>query len=292
MSRIVSGERTRTSGQQIELLPDEAAPEPVFSTDNGMLFSGDCFEVLPYIPSNSVDTIFADPPFNLGKKYGARTKDDRLESEYLEWCRRWLTECVRILKPGGSIFVYNLPKWNIHIGAFLSDLGLMFRHWIAIEMSASLPIQGRLHPSHYGLLYYSKGKPKTFRRIRVPVQLCRHCGGEIKDYGGHRKALNPKGLNLKDVWSDIPPVRHAKFKSRQRSANALSTKMLERVIEMSTEPGDVVLDPFGGSGTTFVVCEARGRCWIGIDIDSSEVIIDRLTNGDLHAHQNDDYVDV
>jgi site-specific DNA-methyltransferase (adenine-specific) len=81
---------------------------------------------------------------------------------------------------------------------------MQFRHWVAIEISARLPIPGRLHPSHYSLLYYTKGRPKTFRRIRTPIQVCRHCGGEIRDYGGHRHGMNPNGVTLKDVWTDIP----------------------------------------------------------------------------------------
>ena len=172
---------------------------------------------------------------------------------------------MRVLKPGGSLFLYNLPKWNVLLGAFLSEQGLDFRHWIAVEISACLPIPGRLHPSHYSLLYYSKGKPKTFYRIRTPIMLCRHCGGEVKDYGGHRGAMNPKGVTLKDVWSDIPPVRHWKFKSKNRRANALSTKILDRVIDMSTgQPGDLVLDPFGGSGDD--LCRSRVKA-IGIGSD-------------------------
>ena len=238
-----------------------------------------------------VDTVFADPPFNLGKKYGANTDDLRPDNEYVSWCNQWLAECIRIIKPGGALFVYNLPKWNTLLGAFLAEQGMMFRHWIAIEISACLPIPGRLHPSHYSLLYFTKGKPKIFRRIRTPVLRCRHCGGEVKDYGGHRGALNPKGLTLKDVWTDIPPVRHWKFKSRTRTANALSTKILDRVIEMSTVPGDLVFDPFGGSGTTFVVCEARGRRWIGAEIDHGPQIVERLTNGEIRAHKNTDYVE-
>jgi hypothetical protein len=75
----------------------------------------------------------------------------------------------------------------------------------------------------YSLLYYKKGKPKAFRRIRTPIQTCRHCSGEIRDYGGHRNAMNPKGVNLTDLWDDIPPVRHWKFKSKKRTANQLST---------------------------------------------------------------------
>jgi site-specific DNA-methyltransferase (adenine-specific) len=165
------------------------------------------------------------------------------------------------------------------------------RHWIAIEISACLPIPGRLHPSHYSLLYYSKGKPKTFRRIRTPIQTCRRCGGEVKDYGGHRDAMNPNGVTLKDVWTDIPPVRHWKFKDKNRTANALSTKLLSRVVEMSTLPNDLVLDPFGGSGTTFVVCEAKQRRWLGTEIDFFDVIVDRLENDDIKFHPSGDFVE-
>jgi site-specific DNA-methyltransferase (adenine-specific) len=265
----------------------ESTPHHV--TELGALFAGDCLAVLPRIRDEVVDTVFADPPFNLGKKYGAKSND--LRPDYLDWCYRWLRECMRVLKPGGSLFVYNLPKWNIPIGAFLGENGLEFRHWIAIEISACLPIPGRLHPSHYSLLYYSKGKPKTFRRIRTPIAVCRHCGKELKDYGGHRDAMNPNGVNLKDVWTDIPPVRHRKFKSDARKANALSTKILDRVVELSTTPGDLVLDPFGGSGTTFSVCENRGRHWLGIELDFADVIVDRLESDEIKSHKNCDFVE-
>lgn len=267
------------------------AVEPIYCTDLGALFANDCLAVLPQIKDESVDTVFADPPFNLGKKYGGKTNDRRTEQEYLSWSQKWLQECMRVLKPGGSFFLYNLPKWNILLGAFLLQQGMEFRHWIAIELNACLPIPGRLYPSHYSLLYYTKGKPKIFRKIRTPIQRCRHCGEEVKDYGGHRHAMNPKGVNLKDVWTDIPPVRHWKFKSKNRKANALSTKILDRVIELSTVPGDLVLDPFGGSGTTFVVCEQKKRHWLGVEIDFAQDIIDRLESYDIKSHQNDDYVE-
>ncbi len=264
---------------------------PIHTTALGALFAGDCVRVLREIRSSVVDTVFADPPFNIGKEYRANTNDDLPEREYLDWCKTWVKESVRVLKPGGSLFIYNLPKWNIPLGAYLNELGMEFRHWISVEISACLPIAGRLHPSHYSLLYYSKGKPKTFRRIRTPILKCRHCAGEVKDYGGHRDAMNPNGVTLKDVWTDIPPVRHWKFKSKNRKANALSTKILDRVVEMSTVPGDVVLDPFGGSGTTFVVCEAKERRWLGIEIDYAQEIIDRLETDDIQAHKNGDFVE-
>jgi site-specific DNA-methyltransferase (adenine-specific) len=271
------------------LLSNPVAPFHV--TALGALFDGDCMRLLPAIRDEVVDTVFADPPFNLGKTYGARTNDDVPDPEYLAWCKRWIGECVRVLKPGGAFFLYNLPRWNVLLGAHLSDLGMGFRHWIAVEISASLPIPGRLHPSHYSLLYTTKGKPRTFRRIRTPILVCRHCGGELKDYGGHRGAMNPNGVTLKDVWTDVPPVRHDKFKSRLRRANALSTKILDRVVEMSTLPGDLVLDPFGGSGTTFAVCEAKHRHWLGAEIDFAPEIVARLESDEIRPHRNDDFVE-
>jgi site-specific DNA-methyltransferase (adenine-specific) len=267
------------------------APKPLFVSSLGALFADDCMAVLPYVCDGVVDTVFADPPFNLGKEYGERSNDDLSDPQYLDWCKSWIKESCRTLKQGGAFFLYNLPKWNIPLGAYLGELGLIFRHWIALEISACLPIPGRLHPSHYSLLYYTKGAPKTFRRIRTPIQTCRHCGGEIKDYGGHRGAMNPKGVNLKDVWTDIPPVRHWKFKSRERRANALSTKILDRVVEMSSLPGDLVLDPFGGSGTTFAVCEKKNRRWLGMEIDFASEIVERIESGEIRSHRNDDFVE-
>lgn len=268
------------------------APEaPFFQSAHGALFDGDCLAVLPWIKSEVVDTVFADPPFNLDKKYGAKSNDNLPEQKYVEWCKAWLDECIRVLRPGGSLYVYNLPRWNIVFGAYLMEQGMTFRHDITVEVKSTLPIAGRLYPAHYSLLYFSKGKPKTFRKIRTPIEVCRHCGGEIKDYGGHRKAMNPLGVNLKDVWTDIPPVRHRKFKSKDRPANALSTKLLDRVVEMSTVEGDVVLDPFGGSGTTFAVCEKKNRFWIGSEIDFAQQVKERLLDGEIAHHKNTDYVE-
>jgi len=266
-------------------------PMPVYATEKGILYEGDCLQILANIKKETVDTVFADPPFNLKKDYGGRVNDNLTPEKYLSWCRQWIHQCARVLKKGGSFFIYNIPKWNIILGNYLIEEELDFRHWIAVNIKLSLPIPGRLYPSHYSLLYYTKGKPKTYRKIRTPIETCRHCGGEIKDYGGHRKAMNPRGVNLTDVWNDIPPVRHWKFKSKKRTSNQLSTKLLYRVINISTEPGAIVLDPFGGSGTTFDVCERENRRWIGIELESCDVIVERLENGDLEPHQNSDYVE-
>lgn len=270
-----------------DLLPSR---RPTIKTALGELYQADCLDILPELPSGRFDTVFADPPFNLNKFYGNRSVDNHSEEDYLAWCQEWIAHCIRILAPGGAFFLYHLPRWNIQFGAFLNQLGMTFRHWIAIEQNGCLPIAGRLYPSHYSLIYYTKGKPSTFRRIRTPIQTCRHCNGEIKDYGGHRKMMNPNGVTLKDIWTDIPPVRHSKFKSNLRGANALSTRILDRVVEMTTLPGQLVLDPFGGSGTTYAVCESRGRHWFGIEIEDVQAIEDRL-QGEIEPHICYDYIE-
>ena len=103
--------------------------------------------------------------------------------------------------------------------------------------------------------------------------------------------MNPNGVNLTDVWNDITPVRHWKFKSRKRTSNQLSTKLLERVVQISTQECDIVLDPFGGSGTTYDVCEKLDRHWIGMEIESCDVIIERLQTENVIPHNSEDYVE-
>ncbi|EMJ96414.1 DNA methylase domain protein [Leptospira kirschneri str. JB] len=96
--------------------------KPYFESNQGVLFDKDCLTILPEIVEESVDTVFADPPFNIGKTYRRNTNDKRPEHEYIEWSKAWIRECVRVLKPGGALFIYNLPKWNVLLGAYLNEL--------------------------------------------------------------------------------------------------------------------------------------------------------------------------
>ena len=253
---------------------------PILETSNGRLYQADCLDFLQTIEAETVDLAFADPPFNLKKEYSSQIDDNLTPEEYLSWCEDWLSEMIRTLKPGGSLFLWNLPKWNIPLGAYLGEK-LTFRHWITVDIKYSLPIAGRLYPSNYSLLYYVKGKrPAIFHPDRLPVPCCRHCSGELRDYGGYKNKMNPKGVSLSDVWTDIPPVRHAKYK--KRSANALSLKLMDRILTIASDPGSVVLDPFGGSGTTFAAAELLDRQWVGSELNCSD-ILDRFNNldGDL-----------
>jgi len=254
-----------------------SAPRVTLETGLGRLYQGDCIELMRGLDSDSVDMIFADPPFNLNKLHPSSINDNLKTERYLEWCETWLSECIRLLKHGGSLFLWSLPRWNAEIAAFLSGR-LTFVHWIAVDIKYSLPIQRRLYPSHYSLLYFVKGpQARVFHPERLPMQVCPHCAGDLRDYGGYKAKMNPKGVNLSGVWWDIAPVRHAKYK-RRNGANELPLKLLDRVIEMSTDEGDLVSDPFGGSGTTYMAAELKGRRWLGVEIGPTDDIVRRFAD--------------
>jgi site-specific DNA-methyltransferase (adenine-specific) len=254
--------------------PPSGLSAPRLTTSNGILFQADCLDLLAAIRSESVDCVFADPPFNLNKEYGNGFKDEWDDAAYLEWCFRWIDECCRILARGGSLFVYSLPRWAYHFAARL-DGPMLFRHWIALSMKGTFPRGQRLYPAHYALLYFTKGNPKSFNKIRVPIPACRHCGGDLKDYGGHRKYLNPAGLNLTDFWDDTSPNRHRGSKARP-GVNELKPMIPARAIEISTQPEDIVVDPFGGGGSTYQEAQRLGRYWIGSEVGDCAAIEGRL----------------
>lgn len=254
-----------------------------FQTKQGRLYQGDCLELLSKMEDESVDLIFADPPFNLNKEYESGYDDLIDEQQYKIWTEKWLVESIRVLKEGGAIFIWNLPKWCIH-SANILDKYLNFKHWIAVDIKYSLPIKNRLYPSHYGLLYYTKGqKVNTFNEYRLPLKVCRHCYNDIRDYGGYKKNLNKNGINLGDVWDDISPVRHSKYKNRD--SNELPLKLLERIISLASKEGDTVFDPFGGSGTTYIVAEILKRNWIGVELGDTLNIIERFKNIEVQKEQ-------
>lgn len=237
---------------------------------------GDCLEIMKQIPDNSLDMTFADPPFNLKKKYN-HYEDSKEKEEYLKWCSKWLVEMVRITKPTGSIFVHNIPRWLTYFAEYLNKISY-FRHWIAWD-SGGAPLGKTLLPNHYGILYYTKTKSyKDFKfyDIRTPHKRCRICKEFLKDYGGKKDQMHPFGTLVSDVWTDIHRIRHRK--RRDDHPCQLPIPLLERLILMSTDEGDIILDPFIGTGTTAVAAKRLGRKYIGIDIDPQYV---EITNNNL-----------
>jgi len=259
-------------------------PKLMYSGEEGLLFQGDCLSLLSKMSPDSIDLVFADPPFNLGKRYESEAFTDTLETEaYRSWCQTWLLEMVRILSPGGALFLYHWPKWLIEMGHWLNSLPIMeYRSWIAIKMKSGFPIKNRIHPAHYGILYYTKkGDKPTFNVVRSKAPVCRHCGKEIRDYGGYRdkfKKFEDEGgipwVQIADFWEDTRPARQDK--SRQLKIVELPIIISERLILMASNPGDIVLDVFGGSGSTYHAAQLNNRRWVGCDIGDVTNIIKRL----------------
>ncbi len=226
------------------------------------IHQGDCLELFKQIPDDSVDIAFADPPFNLNKKYN-NNKDKLKIKEYLNWCRKWINEMVRVTKPSGSIFVHNIPKWLTYYSSFLNEIAY-FKHWISWD-AATAPMGKTLQPAHYGILFYTK-QPQNFKfyEVRCPHKRARKSNILAKDYGGKKSLLHPFGPLVSDVWTDIHRIKHNKY--RDEHPCQLPIHLLERIILISTDENDIVLDPFNGTGTTALAAKRLGRNYIGFDL--------------------------
>ena len=254
-----------------------------YSGSKGVLFRADCLDLLANISEGTIDCAFADPPFNLSKDYAIPDFADDMETEaYRSWCHAWLLELSRVLKPGGALFLYHWPKWLIDLGAWLNTLpALQYKSWIALKMKSGFPISGRLHPAHYGLLYYAKkGAKATFHVVRSQSPTCRHCGKLIRDYGGYRSKFTKfedehgiPWIQISDFWEDTRPARQDKTRLL---INELPMHVPERAILLATNPGDIILDCFGGGGSTFHAAQQHQRYWIGGEIADSSAILARI----------------
>lgn len=243
----------------------QAAPGSVHHLPDGQIVCCNAIDFLGSVKDETADILFLDPPFNLGKKYGSKDRKADLlnESEYMMFMTHVLDCAVDVVKPGGALYLYHLPRWAFQFANLLQQR-MSFRHWIAISMKNGFARGQRLYPAHYALLYFTKGAPASFERPKIAPPVCRHCDRHLKDYGGYKHYVRD-GINLSDVWDDLSPVRHSKYKTRK--ANELPTKLISRVLAISGFPHGVFLDPFVGSGTTLVAAREHGMFFVGNDYD-------------------------
>lgn len=237
----------------------------------GYLTKMDALSLLTTMRDGVADIVFLDPPFNLGKDYGRGNRIELSEPEsYDLYMRAVLRHSMRVLKRGGALFIYQMPRWAIPWAAFLAE-HLELRNWIAVSMKNGFARGRRLYPAHYALLYYTKGRPARFRRPKLTPRRCRHCGGLLKDYGGYRKIVEKKGINLSDVWDDLSPIRHKSTKLR--IPNQLPMEITDRVCAIAGAPGALLVDPFMGSGTSLVSAVAAGMHYVGNDIEAKNLTV-------------------
>jgi site-specific DNA-methyltransferase (adenine-specific) len=244
---------------------------------------GDSIELLNSWPEGWVDLCFADPPFNIGYLY--HNYDDQKDvDEYVEWSERWMRAVYRALKPTGSFY--------LAIGdEFASDLavvarrriGFHMRNWIIWHYTFGQQTKKMFAKSHTHILYFTKEKPDSgMSNLTFNADAVRVASARQTTYADVR--ANPKGKLPDDTWFLRPqeasphgyfePGGDTWFESRvcgtfkEREGwhgCQMPIGVLNRIILASSNPGDVVLDPFNGSGTTVVSAALLGRRYVGID---------------------------
>jgi site-specific DNA-methyltransferase (adenine-specific) len=252
--------------------------------DNKILL-GDCIEEMEELakkyPDGIFDLVFADPPYNLAKNY-KEYDDEKSAVEYENWCNRWIELSVKLTKPGGSIFVLNIPRWGLSHSKVLNK-NAYFRNWIVWD-ALSTP-KGKIMPAHYSLLYYTKGaSTPTFNVSNKidPISYCLRitCQKEKKD---DQKHINNK-VDVSEIWSDLHRIKHKK--DRDDHPCQLPHKLMDRIIQMFSNKDDLIFDPFGGAGTTGICAVKNNRKFLLTELDpyykeiSEKRIFETLSTGD------------
>lgn len=219
---------------------------------------GNAAELLKTLETESIDLIVADPPYNLGKDYG-NNHDLKGFEEYILFTREWLSEAKRVLKPEGSIYVFMGVRFISYLYDIMDrDLKLFFNSWIVWHYTQGMGKTKGFSPRHDDILVFNKGKNFTFNLddIRVPQKF-------------YRERNNMRGANPGDVWQ----FSHVHYSNpnRQNHPTQKPEGIIERIVLASSNKGDIVLDPFSGSGTTLRVCQQLGRKAIGFELNPEYV---------------------
>ncbi len=247
------------------------------------ILRGDCIEVMGQLPAGSVDLIFADPPYNLQLKSELHRPDNsRVDAvddawdsfasfeAYDRFTHDWLAAARRILKPNGAIWVIGSYHNIFRVGASLQTLGYWILNDVVWRKTNPMPnFRGkRLTNAHETLIWASRdeGAKYTFNYEAL-------------------KALN-EGVQMRSDWTLPICTGHERIKDANGDKAHPTQKpqsLLHRVLVATTNPGDVVLDPFFGSGTTGAVAKMLGRRWIGIDRDEGYISVARKRIADVRA---------
>ena len=243
--------------------------------DTNTVITGDCIEVLGQLPAGSADLVFADPPFNIGYQYDVYD-DRRAREDYLGWSERWLRAATRVLKPTGAFFLAIGDEFAAEHKVLLDKLGLTLRNWIIWHYTFGVNCTKKFNRSHAHIFYYVRDpKHYTFNAedVRVP-------SARMTTYADRR--ANPVGKLPDDTWVLRPQESESHFrmdqdtwfvsrvcgtfKERLNHPCQMPEGVLERIIRVASNPGDLVIDPFAGSGTTLAVAQKLGRRFLGCEL--------------------------
>lgn len=265
---------------------EDTPAEPIYSRKNGLIFTEDSLLWLKKIKNNSIDFIFADPPYNINK-----ADWDKFESQekYIHWSLEWIREASRILKPTGSLYVCGFSE----ILADLKHPAMRFFsgcRWLIWHYKNKANLGSDWGRSHESILHLRKTNSFIMNvdDVRVPygehtLKYPDRLQAESSQYSNGKKSSsiwtpNPLGAKPKDVI-EIPTTCNG-MGEKTKHPTQKPEELLRKIVLASSKPGDLVLDPFSGSGTTLVAAAQLGRKWIGCDMNAeyNSWAINRLDN--------------
>jgi site-specific DNA-methyltransferase (adenine-specific) len=242
-----------------------------FERNNHKIFFGDAIEVLKNeIEDNSIDLIFIDPPYNIGKVFNGNKEEWENEEIYLNWCYEWLDLCLNKLKDTGSIYVMNatqnMPFIDIYLRKRTTILSRIMWHYDSSGVQAKRYFGSLYEP----ILFAVKNKNKyTFNYEDIMIEAKTGSKRNLIDYRGKE----PKPYNTTKVPGNTwyyPRVRY-RMPEYEEHPSQKPEALLERIIKVSSNEGDIILDPFSGTFTTSAVAKKLNRKSIGIEIEEEYI---------------------
>lgn len=243
--------------------------KPYFMEGNFVLYHGDCLSILNQLPDNSVDMIFADPPYNLSNG-GFSVYAGRMVSvdkglwdvskgflDDYEFHYRWLEACKRVLKPNGTLWVSGTYHSIYQCGYALQSLGYHILNDISwFKPNASPNLSCRFFTASHETIIWARKDKKAKHTFNYQ---------EMKNGNWSEDKLKKPNLQMRSVWSMGTPKPEEKKYGKHPTQKPLD--LLKRIVLSSTNKGDVILDPFTGSSTTGMASAIHGRKFIGIDME-------------------------
>ncbi|MBU0488176.1 MAG: adenine-specific DNA-methyltransferase [Bacteroidetes bacterium] len=236
------------------------------------IIHGDALEALNTLPDNSVDLIFADPPYNIGKNFNGHIEKWKTEESYLEWCCVWLDLCVKKLKPNGSFYVMTATQFMPYFDVFLRKKLDILSRLVWYYDSSGVQAKKYYGSMYEPILFCVKDKADyTFNTSDILVEAKTGAKRKLIDY---RKAV-PTVYNSEKVPGNVWEFARVRYRMDEYENHPTQKPiaLLERIVKASSNVGDMVMDPFSGTFTTCFVAKELGRSSIGIEIQDEYVKI-------------------
>ena len=255
-----------------------------FGNDEHKILLGDALLALSEIEDNSIDLVFADPPYNIGKNFNGKLDKGEKDEDYLNWCYEWLDLCIKKLKPTGSFYVMTSTQFMPFFDIFLRK-----RLNILSRLVWSYDSSGVQAKNYYGsmyepILFCVKDKENyTFNKKDILVEAKTGAKRKLIDY----RKTPPQIYNSEKVPGNVWEFSRVRYRMDEYENHPTQKPiaLLERIIKASSKEGDLILDPFSGSFTTSFVAKKLGRKSIGIELqeDYAKIGLRRL---DLQKEYN------